>query len=196
MSIFPKSRARGLRRLICLKYYYVLKQESRFTLELNAAENTNYIKKLLQIKVVENKISYKKVRGCVCLSSLGVNLRGLQDCHVWNIIMYGNGKVDSLYSSQTKSRMRVPKWTVPEYIFYRNGRIPKDISWKPNAKGHFLSLFFIIFLFVFFTISFHFSRWFFSFFMFFHNSSFLRSFFKNFFSFFHIFFCFSHFFFS
>ncbi len=57
MSISPRppgSGAQELQRLTCLKYYNVLKWESRFTLGLNAAKNTDYIKKTLQIKVVEN----------------------------------------------------------------------------------------------------------------------------------------------
>ncbi len=46
MFISLKSGARGLQRLICscLQYYAVLKQKSRFT-GLNAAENTDYVKK-------------------------------------------------------------------------------------------------------------------------------------------------------
>ncbi len=37
-----------------LKYYNVLKWESRFTFRLDAAKITDYIKKILQIKVVEH----------------------------------------------------------------------------------------------------------------------------------------------
>ncbi len=37
---------KGLQRLPCLKYYNVLKRESRFTLGLNAAKNTDYRKKI------------------------------------------------------------------------------------------------------------------------------------------------------
>ncbi len=42
----PQNGARGLQTLPCLKYYYVLKLENRFTLELNAAKNTLYEKLL------------------------------------------------------------------------------------------------------------------------------------------------------
>ncbi len=45
MSIIPRGGVRGLERLPCFKYYYVLKQESTFTLRLNTAKITNYIKK-------------------------------------------------------------------------------------------------------------------------------------------------------
>ncbi len=44
MSTFSKSGARDLQRLICLKYYNVLKLQSGFTLGLNAAKNIDYIK--------------------------------------------------------------------------------------------------------------------------------------------------------
>ncbi len=40
----PSSEAQRLQRLICLKYYKVLEWEIRFTLGLNTAENTDYIK--------------------------------------------------------------------------------------------------------------------------------------------------------
>ncbi len=66
------------------EHYIVLKWESRFTLWLNAAKITNYIRstltkvrlyqKIVQIKVVENLLSYKKVNGRTCLSLPGVEL--------------------------------------------------------------------------------------------------------------------------
>ncbi len=44
------------------------------------------------------KFLTKKGSGCICLSPPpGVELRGSKDCHVWNIVMYWNCKVDSLY---------------------------------------------------------------------------------------------------
>ncbi len=54
MSTSPQSGARGLERLIWLKYYIVLKMQITFNLGLSAAKNTHYIKKKLQIKVVFN----------------------------------------------------------------------------------------------------------------------------------------------
>ncbi len=45
MSVFPKNGARGLQRLSSLKHYNILKREKRFTLKLDAAKNTHYIKK-------------------------------------------------------------------------------------------------------------------------------------------------------
>ncbi len=41
---------------------------------------------------------YKKVIGCIFLSLPGVKLGGSKHCHLWNILLYWNGKVDSHYS--------------------------------------------------------------------------------------------------
>ncbi len=51
MSISLRSGARGFQRLIYLKYYSILNLESRFTLGLNAAKNTGYMKKSLEQEV-------------------------------------------------------------------------------------------------------------------------------------------------
>ncbi len=48
MSIYPRSGTRELQRFICLKYYNALKWLSTFTVGLNAAENTDYIKKFFK----------------------------------------------------------------------------------------------------------------------------------------------------
>ncbi len=45
MSISHRSGDRGLERYASLKYFNVEKQKSRFTLGLDAAKNTNHIKK-------------------------------------------------------------------------------------------------------------------------------------------------------
>ncbi len=45
MSFFLSSGAGGLKRFPCFKYYNVMKQKSRFTLELNVAKINDYIKK-------------------------------------------------------------------------------------------------------------------------------------------------------
>ncbi len=63
MSIFACSGTMRAERLPCLKYYNVLKWENRLTLGLNTAKNTNYMKKKLEIKIVENSIYYKKLSG-------------------------------------------------------------------------------------------------------------------------------------
>ncbi len=63
MSISPRSGAWRLQRLICLKYYNVLKKESKFTLRLNAAESTDYIKKFLKQNFLSIKFFTKKSVG-------------------------------------------------------------------------------------------------------------------------------------
>ncbi len=45
MSIFSRSRAKGLQSLPYLKYYYIWKWKSRLTLGLNATEITDYRRK-------------------------------------------------------------------------------------------------------------------------------------------------------
>ncbi len=45
VSIFHQSGARGLERLIWLKYYTVLKLQITFNLGLTAAKNTHYMEK-------------------------------------------------------------------------------------------------------------------------------------------------------
>ncbi len=64
--------------------------------------------KLLEIKVVEHWIPYTKVRGSTCLSRFPprVELGGFKDCYISNIILYWNGKVDSVWGSpQIKIRI-------------------------------------------------------------------------------------------
>ncbi len=48
MYVSSMSEGRLLQRLIWLKYYNVLKQESRSSLGLNAVENIDYIKKFFK----------------------------------------------------------------------------------------------------------------------------------------------------
>ncbi len=64
-----------------------------------------YFPSLLQIEADQNLIFYKKVSGYICLSSLRVELESSKDCHVWNVIMYKKGKVDSLYSRMLQKIM-------------------------------------------------------------------------------------------
>ncbi len=63
MSISLQSGARGLQRLPYLKYCNVWEWEGRFTLQQNAAKNTDYIQKLFRIKF-HTKYSW----GGLCLS--------------------------------------------------------------------------------------------------------------------------------
>ncbi len=50
---------------------------------------------IIQIEVVENWISYKKVSGHTSSSPPGVEPGGSKDWYVSNIMLYRNGKVDS-----------------------------------------------------------------------------------------------------
>ncbi len=83
MSISRQIGARGLERLIRLKYYFVLKWQNTFNLGLNATKNTYQIK-----KKVENEISYKKVSGRTCVPPPGVELGTSKDEYVSNILLY------------------------------------------------------------------------------------------------------------
>ncbi len=75
------------------EYSHTLKWESRFTLGLNAAKIL--YQKIVEVKVVESWISYKKVSGRTSLSPPGVELGGSKDGYVLNMILHWNGKVDS-----------------------------------------------------------------------------------------------------
>ncbi len=57
MCIFSRSEASGLQRLLFSKSYNVLKRESRFTLGLNAAKITDYIKKCFKQKFISTIFS-------------------------------------------------------------------------------------------------------------------------------------------
>ncbi len=63
------SGARGLERYPSLKYYYVEKQKSRFTLELHAAKKKASHQKKVQINAVWNWISTKSPRAHMSDSS-------------------------------------------------------------------------------------------------------------------------------
>ncbi len=58
-----------------------------------------YQKKKLRIKVVKDSVSYKRNSGPICLPSPAVELGGSEDWFVSNIILYRNGKVNSLSGS-------------------------------------------------------------------------------------------------
>ncbi len=48
MCVSSRIEAKGLERLIWLKYYIILKQQITFSLEVNAVKNTHHIKKSFQ----------------------------------------------------------------------------------------------------------------------------------------------------
>ncbi len=68
MSISNTSGARGSKDQLCLKFYYVQNWEIRFTLGLNAAKNTHFMKKNFEQKLFANEFRTKKSRSaCVYL---------------------------------------------------------------------------------------------------------------------------------
>ncbi len=73
---------------------YSVEWESRSTLRINTAK-IQIISKNDSNKSC-SKLFYKTLGGRISLSPPAVKLRGSKDCHFWNIIMYWNGKVDSL----------------------------------------------------------------------------------------------------
>ncbi len=91
MSISPWSGARGLQRLIFLKYYNTLKWESRFTLGLNTAKNMHYIKKISKNasneSCLELNFIHKNQWAQMSITSR-YGARSSEDCHFRNIIMY------------------------------------------------------------------------------------------------------------
>ncbi len=78
----PHEWSQGPRRSVCLKSYNVQKWEIRFTLVLNTAKNTHFMKKRLEIKVARNRISHKIVGWHKCLSPPQVELGGYKDQYV------------------------------------------------------------------------------------------------------------------
>ncbi len=70
----------------------ILEWESKFTLGLNAQKILIILKKKLQIKVVQNSISYRKLSGCMSITPRSGG-RWLQ---ILPYLKYWNGKVNSL----------------------------------------------------------------------------------------------------
>ncbi len=66
-----------------------LEWESKFTLELNTANNTNYIKKCFKQKLFRIKLlKTKKITSPISLSPPEIELRDPKYCHFRNIKMY------------------------------------------------------------------------------------------------------------
>ncbi len=68
MSISPKSGAMELQKSVCLKSYNAQKREIRFTLGLNAAKNTHYMKKALNKSCLEMNFLQKSLRAHMSIS--------------------------------------------------------------------------------------------------------------------------------
>ncbi len=78
---------------------FIMELLSRFTLELNAAKITDYNKKDASNKSCSELNFLQKSQWARMSISPGVELGSSKDCHVWNIKMYWNGKVDLLKGS-------------------------------------------------------------------------------------------------
>ncbi len=63
MSIFPRSGAKGLGRLVRFKYYFVPKRKSRSIFRQNAAKITDYIKTLFKLKLLRITFHTQKLVG-------------------------------------------------------------------------------------------------------------------------------------
>ncbi len=85
ISISLRSRARWLQILPFLKYFNVLEWESRFTLGLNAAKNTDYIKKSFK-KLFKIKFATKDQWTHIFISPTGVELGGFKYSHFLNTV--------------------------------------------------------------------------------------------------------------
>ncbi len=76
--------------------------------------------KKLKIKVVRNRIWFKKVRERICLSPpppSASGARGSQDQCVWNVIIYKNENLSSLYDSKLP---KIHSWGRGEIFFLCN----------------------------------------------------------------------------
>ncbi len=92
------------------------------------------------IKVVEHQLSYKKVSGHTCPSSPGMELGDSKDWYVSNIILYWNGKVNSL-SGWTLSKLLVISKNYSNKSFWELNFVQKSqwahtsISPKSEARS-------------------------------------------------------------
>ncbi len=79
MSISARSGARGLERSMYFKY---LLHWNGKVVSLSRWRNYRLYQKIVQIKIIQNEILYKKVTRRICLSPTRVELGGSKDCHL------------------------------------------------------------------------------------------------------------------
>ncbi len=48
---------------------------------------------MLETRIIQSQISYKKLTECISPSSPGVELGASKDCNLWNIVSTGMGKL-------------------------------------------------------------------------------------------------------
>ncbi len=104
-------------------------------------QNYPLYQKMLQIKVVENYISYKKLSWHTCLCSPGVELGGSKDCHVSNTsvkpaaVNYQNRCEHILWLSHKK---KVHAWELPtrvsQLVLFSHAIIFSQENWETESK--------------------------------------------------------------
>ncbi len=129
MSISSQIAVKGLQRLLLLKYYNVQKRGSKFILGAGYYRKYALYPKMLQMKVFEHRILYKKVSGHICLSPTRVELEAPNIGIFRNIIMFKNGEVGSLWG-----------WMLPKIRI-----ISKNASNKKRSRSWDLLMFSDIF---------------------------------------------------
>ncbi len=91
-------------------------------------QNYRLHQKIVQIKIVENEISYKEVSGCAYLPTPGVQLRAFKNRHVSNILLYWNGKVNALWAEHYRNYQLYQKMVQIKIV-------ENEISYK-KVSGH------------------------------------------------------------
>ncbi len=96
--LLPQSKKLSFQRFCTkwLKYYTVLKLQNYIQSRAQCCQKYASYQKNLQIKVVRNWISYKKVPERIRLSPPRVELGDAKDWYGWNIIVLWNGKLHYL----------------------------------------------------------------------------------------------------
>ncbi len=95
-SLIPPGVEMGGSKVCHFWYIYnELKLESKFTLGMSAAKNTNRIKKWFKQQLLRIKFP-KKTWWVHIFISTRSGARWLKDCSCFNIMIYWNGKIDSL----------------------------------------------------------------------------------------------------
>ncbi len=91
ISIWLRSGTRGYKHLRFWNIIMHWNEEIHFVAE--RCKKYRLYRNMLQTKVTQNKICYKKLNGRISLSTPGVELGGYKDLRFWNIIMHWNEKV-------------------------------------------------------------------------------------------------------
>ncbi len=135
----PPEWSYGLQRLPILNYFNAMEWEGRFAVRLKATKNTEDFKKCFKEKLFRIKFPTKNSLNAYLLSPSEVELGSSKNYHFWNIIMYWNGKIDSLQGwillqstdciekcfDQKLYKIKFPTKTLAGAYLY----LPKEWSW-------------------------------------------------------------------